>query len=187
MYHIEEFKNKTTVKNYLEHYVDVTAFLEYCKACRCYGRIWSCPPYDFEPEAYWEMYRYVHILGTKLTFDREAIEKEKGKEAAAYIRQVYLNAKEQLSEKMYGLEQRYPGSVTLSAGNCTICSECARPAGQACLHPDRMRYSIEALGGNVVKTAEELLGVRLQWTDGDLPETLTLVNGLLTDDPAAEI
>lgn len=187
MYRIEEFKNKTTVKNYLENYVDVEVFLEYCKACWCYGRIWSCPPYNFDPKTYWNKYRYIHILGTKITFDRDTIDKEKGKGAAAYIRQVYLNAKEQLSEKMYGLEQKYPGSVTLSAGNCTICDECTKLAGQACLHPGRMRYSIESLGGNVVKTAEELLGVRLQWTDGDLPETLTLVNGLLTDDPKAEI
>ena len=38
-----------------------------------------------------------------------------------------------------------------------ICSTCTRPMGKSCLYPDMLRYSIESLGGDVVKTAENLL------------------------------
>lgn len=44
-----------------------------------------------------------------------------------------------------------------------------------------MRYSIEALGGNVGKTAEKLLGVEIKWAaDGKLPGYFMLVCGILT-------
>jgi predicted metal-binding protein len=188
MYQLEEFKNKTDIKNYLENYVDVPVFLEYCKECRHYGRIWSCPPYDFEPEEYWKKYQYIHLIGTKLIFDRgEAGEGKTKEETEKYARKEFFRIKTLLSEKMHELEKKYPGSVALSAGNCNICKRCTRPEGNACLHPDRLRYSIESLGGNVEKTAGELLGIQLQWMDGKLPEYLTLVNGFLTNDPDVEI
>ena len=43
-----------------------------------------------------------------------------------------------------------------------------------------MRYSIEALGGNVAETAERYLHKPLLWIeDGRMPDYLTLVCGLL--------
>lgn len=188
MYRLEEYKNMTTIDNYLKDYVDVEGFLIFCKACECYGKVWSCPPYDFDPQEYWKKYKYIYIIGTKMTFVTNAADNEMGKEEAVqYIKQEYHTVKEFLSEKMRELEKKYPGGISLSAGNCNICSKCTKPTGKACRYPDELRYSIESLGGNVIKTAEELLGIELKWSDGKLPEYLTLVNGFLTDDPNVEI
>jgi len=188
MYRAENFVNKITMKVFLENYVDVTGFLEYCKQCRCYGRVWSCPPYDFKPEEYWGRYKYIHIIGTKIIFDQATIDVEREKEEIEnYIDQVFLKEKKILSERMQTLEKKYPGSIGLFAGSCHICTGCARPGGEACRYPDEMRYSIESLGGNVGKTARELLGIELIWMEEKLPEYITLVNGFLTDDPEAEI
>jgi len=188
MYRLEEYKNMTTIENYLKNYVDVEDFLIFCKACGCYGQVWSCPPYDFDPEEYWKKYRYIYIIGTKMTFDPNAADNEIGKEETMrYIKREYHKIKDTLSEKMRQLERKYPGGVSLSAGNCNICEICTRPTGEACRCPDELRYSIESLGGNVIKTAEELLGFGLIWSGGDLPEYLTLVNGFLTDDPNVEL
>ena len=59
-------------------------------------------------------------------------------------------------------------------GNCT------KKEGHSCRHPEKLRYSIEALGGNVGKTADKLLGLSLEWVeDGKLPAHFVLVGGLL--------
>ena len=57
---------------------------------------------------------------------------------------------------------------------------CTRPDGQPCRYPDTMRYSIEALGGNVGLTVQKLLGIQLEWMEeGKLPSYFVLVGGLL--------
>ncbi|HML38803.1 MAG TPA: DUF2284 domain-containing protein [Bacillota bacterium] len=188
MYRLEELKNKIAVENYLEHYIDVAGFLEYCKQCENYGRIWACPPYDFDPEGIWKKYKYLHLLGTKIVFDQATIDEElEGEALKEYISQIFLKEKSVLFERIRELEKKYPGSIGLSAGSCHICAICSRPSGKACLYPEEMRYSIESIGGDVQKTARELLGIELKWSDGRLPEYFTLVNGLLTNDPDVEI
>ena len=43
-----------------------------------------------------------------------------------------------------------------------------------------MRYSVEALGGNVGLTVQKLLGIQLEWMEeGKLPSYFVLVGGLL--------
>ncbi|HWQ77693.1 MAG TPA: DUF2284 domain-containing protein, partial [Anaerovoracaceae bacterium] len=125
---------------------------------------------------------------TKLIFEQSTIEEKAEKEETGeYIGQVFLNEKKKLFERLLELEKKYPGGIGMSAGDCHLCGKCTRSAGEACLHPDKMRYSIESLGGNLVKTTEELLGIELKWVEGKLPEYLTIVTGFLTDDPEAEI
>ena len=77
--------------------------------------------------------------------------------------------------KLFEEEEKHPGSKSLSAGSSHICGEdnCSKPLGQPCRFPDKMRYSVESLGGNVGLTASKLLGIQLQWID------FVLVGGLL--------
>lgn len=185
---LEEFKNRIDTNTYLKNYVDVETFLKACKKCESYGKNWSCPPYPFDATDYWKKYKYLYILGTKISFPQSIKNnKIKGEELKEYVSQTFLREKAILSERMQSLEKKYPGSVSLSAGSCRICENCARLEKRACLFPVEMRYSIESLGGNVEKTAKELLGINLKWTGGKLPDYLTLVNGFLTDDPDIEI
>lgn len=87
-----------------------------------------------------------------------------------------------LTATLFQKEEAYPGSRSLCAGSCAVCGEdnCSKPQGQPCRYPDRMRYSIEALGGNVGLTASRLLGINLQWIEeGKVPDYFVLVGGLL--------
>lgn len=44
--------------------------MEYCKECKNYEpRVWSCPSYDFEQEAYWKQYEKLYILGYQIFFE----------------------------------------------------------------------------------------------------------------------
>lgn len=187
MYRKEECKGKTTIEDYLENYVDVETFLECCKECGNYGKIWSCPPYDFHPEDYWRQYRYIYLLGTKIIFDKDTIEKlTDEEEMQQYMKEVLRKEKELLSEKLMLLEEKYPGSISLSAGSCHSCEQCAKQLKEPCRNPGFMRYSIESIGGNVGKTTSKLLGIELQWMGDSLPEYFTLVNGFLSNDANIE-
>ena len=90
--------------------------------------------------------------------------------------------KEGLLGQLLALERAGDGALLLSAGSCTLCgARCTRPDGAPCRCPEKMRYSIEALGGNVAETAERYLHKPLLWIeDGRMPDYLTLVCGLLT-------
>ena len=106
---------------------------------------------------------------------------EKGtdtEEGLAILRKV----KEGMGEALYEMEAVYPQSKALSAGTCLLCGEgnCTRALSEPCRYPDKMRYSIESLGGNVGLTVSKLMGIQLEWIEeGKLPSYFVLVGGLL--------
>lgn len=171
---IETFEKTIKVKDYIEGYVNVDEFLEYCKVCRNYEKIWACPSYNFNPLNYWNQYENFYIISKKIY--SEGIEDKKLWE------DIYFAEKYKLSQEMYCKEKKIPGSISLCAGSCDLCIEegCTRTTGKKCRYPDKMRYSIESLGGNVGLTVSKLLGIELKWMEeNSLPEYFVLVAGLL--------
>lgn len=75
----------------------------------------------------------------------------------------------------------YRGKAFAYAGSCLYCPEgtCSRLDNQPCRHPELVRHSLESYGFDLRKTASELFGFPLLWSnDGYLPEYLTLICGL---------
>ena len=171
---IDTFEKTISVADYLDGYVSVEEFLECCRAWEHYDQKWSCPSYDFDPvEDYWKKYENLRVIGKKMILEED--DKENWE---TLIKQV----KAQLTEELYAEEEKRPGSVSLSAGSCGICGEgnCSKKTGDPCRFPEKMRYSIESLGGNVGLTASRLLGIRLKWIEeGRVPDYFVLVGGLL--------
>lgn len=174
-------ENMIPADEYIRGYVDVPRFLECCRACPNYTVKWSCPPYDFDPLALWRGFREFWIFGTKLTFGAEAGSGWDVWDKGGGVHAVLAAEKTKLLDRALSLEKEYPGGLALSAGSCEICgANCTKRFGSPCRRPDRMRYSIESLGGNVCDTAEKLLGTPIKWaSDGKLPEYLVLVCGIL--------
>ena len=171
---IETYEKEIKVADYIEGYVCVEEFLEMCKACENYDRKWSCPSYDFDPiEDYWKKFETLRVVGKKMFLEEG--EKENWQELVGQIQDT-------LTAELYEREMEFPGSQSLSAGSCRICGQnhCARKNGEPCRFPDKLRYSIESLGGNVGLTCTKLLGVPLQWMEeGKVPDYFVLVGGLL--------
>ena len=126
MYQTKRYEKEITVKDYLAQYVNIEEFLEYCKACKNYDRLWSCPSYDFKQEAYWKQYEKLYILGYQIFF-------EEGTTEAESLR-IMAEVKARMSEELFAMEAAHPGSVSLSAGSCSVCGEenCTRPQGMPC-------------------------------------------------------
>ena len=174
-YTTERFTADISVEEYIEKYVAVEEFLECCKACPNYEKKWSCPSYDFDVLEYWKKYETAHFIAEKIIFDEECV----GKEISAD--DVIEEVKQALSEELFEREKNEPGSISLSAGSCSLCTNgCSRLDGEPCRYPDKMRYSIESLGGNVGMTISKLMGIELEWMqEGKLPSYFVLVCGLL--------
>ncbi len=174
MYTIERSEKTIKVREYIENYVNVEEFLQYCKKCDNYEKIWSCPSYDFNPEDYWKEYDELLVVARKIIFGPDV--------DIPRSYEIMLEVKEDMSRELYELEGQYPGSVSLSAGSCGLCKEdgCSRTLGQPCRYPEKMRYSIESIGGNVGKTVSKLMGYELEWVEeGKVPSYFVLVGGLL--------
>ena len=85
-----------------------------------------------------------------------------------------------MARELLAMEAEAPGSLALFAGKCDLCPVCARTEGKPCRMPERMRYSIEALGGDCSGALEKYFGETLQWSAGQrLPEQIILLGGLL--------
>lgn len=53
---IEEYKARIPVVEYIDNFVDVDKFEDYCRECKNWERVWSCPPFKFDPIDYWAQY-----------------------------------------------------------------------------------------------------------------------------------
>lgn len=182
MYTTKRYEATIPVSDYLKGYVDVDTFLECCKACPNYDSKWSCPSYDFDVIEYWKKYQTLDLTAIKIIFDEGYAGKELPEEEIQRITEAsVMQIKRELSEELLCREKEIPESISLSAGSCIFCKgNCSRKEDKPCRFPDKMRYSIESLGGNVGLTISKLMGIELEWMEeGKLPHYFVLVCGLL--------
>ena len=166
---------------FIEGYVDIPRFNACCAQCRGYGMTWACPPYEFDPMDIWRGYGTVLLYAKKVIVPKELAEKEyEKKELARIYNDLLAPVKAELMNELYDMEKEHPGSLALSAGGCDICAECTRGEGLPCRCPSKMRYSVESIGGDVLKSIRDFLHEEVLWaTDGRLPEHYILLGALL--------
>ena len=169
------------VSDFVKNCVDVPRFLACCRECPNFDRRWSCPPYDFPVEAFWKQYTDILLYEKKVYLDSELRKKINSQEEINEIsRELLTPAKKLMTEELLVLEAKYPGSRALFAGTCDFCTICATELNEQCYHPEKMRYSIEALGGNVAHAVQIYFDDTILWAkDGILPEYYILLGGLL--------
>lgn len=157
--------------------VDVPRFTGYCMDCPNHGRYWSCPPYVFDPMEIWNRYEALILYARKVTFSKERLFPG---ERRAFEERELPKIKGDMARELLALEGKRRGSLALFPGRCDWCPVCARVEGKPCRTPEKMRYSIEALGGDCGGAMERYFGEQLQWASGNrLPEQLIFLGGLL--------
>jgi predicted metal-binding protein len=167
---IEKYSAETDIDNYLSAYVRPEEFIIKCQDCPNFNRLWSCPPYCFDVRKLWKAYDKIKVFAYQIISEKD---EEK-------IRRDLAEAKKQLGEELEAEVKRYQGSVSLAAGCCELCQTCSRADGKPCRYPEKMRYSIESLGGDVSKTLKDFFGIELLWLSKEkLPAYMVLAGGLL--------
>ena len=173
-YTTERFSAEIDAKAYIEGFRKVGDFAKFCQQCGNYGRRYGCPPFEDGTLSIVNNYRKVRIYGVKII----PRDKNLPLEAANRLMEPVTN---QLNRELLEEEKALDGYGLGFVGTCPYCNNepCARIEGRSCRHPDKVRPSLEAFGFDVGKTAKDLLGVELKWSqDGLIPEYLTLVYGI---------
>ncbi len=175
----EKLHADITVDEYLEKYVNIPEFAQKCRQCPRYASSWSCPPFDFDPADYWRQFSELHIEGVCMYFDPAECQKHRSQEETdLIIAEVKATEKTLLAKELYDMEN--DASASLSEGVCSLCDSCTRAENLPCRYPEKLRYSIEALGGNVGLTCSRLLGLQPEWVcENRLPRKLVIISGLL--------
>ena len=177
LYTCTTLERTVPLKEFRETLVDVPRFLGYCQDCPNCGQFWSCPPFGFDPLTLWQRYEAIRLYARKLVFTKDRLFPG---ERRAFEERELPKIKEDMARTLLRREAEAPGSLALFPGKCEWCPVCARREGKPCRTPDRMRYSIEALGGDCGGALEKYLEETLQWAQGNrLPEQIILLGGLL--------
>lgn len=172
-YTLEEYTVDVPMSEFAEQCIDVPRFRRLCEQCGNYDRRWSCPSFSFDPMEIWKNYSsvrlYVRLL--RSTEDGQSVES---------AMTALMEEKKKYFTLLMAWEKENLGSQMLSAGTCDLCDVCARSLGEACRHPEKLRYSIEALGGNVEECARRYFNIPILWgKNGMAPDYYMLVGGLL--------
>lgn len=189
MYHTEIYIKPSTIKELKNNFWDIEKFEGFCKQCKNYGKLWSCPPYNFSIEEYVDRYKYVYIVGVKIVFDEDTLSSINTKEKiSSYTNETLHFMKNKIMNEMLKLEKLYPNSTSLSAGGCNLCENCSKLKNVQCIHPDLMRYSLESLGFDVGGVSSKLLNFELKWaTETRLPDYFSLIAGIMTNEEISDL
>lgn len=189
MYHTEIYIKPSTIEELKNNFWDIEKFEGFCKQCKNYGKLWSCPPYNFSIEEYVDRYKYVYIVGVKIIFDEDTLSSINTKEKISnYTTETLHFMKNKIMNEMLKLEKLYPNSTSLSAGGCNLCENCSKLKNVQCIHPDLMRYSLESLGFDVGGVSSKLLNFELKWaTETRLPDYFSLIAGIMTNEEISDL
>lgn len=178
---------------YIAKYRDVDKFIEFCKVCPNYNRVWSCPPFERESLEGLpvcgiydrDKFSIATIIGVKIDIDEQTRFRPTNiEERNALTRDILFGVRKEIDEMLLPLEQQIQPSLLYYAGSCRLCApnDCRRVDNEPCCYPDKMRSTLEADGFDIGRTTSELLGIELKWCEGcELPPYYTLVYGLLSN------
>ena len=186
-FEVETLTTSLSCQKFLDAYYNQSSLEELCRVCPKYGRSWTCPPLAFLPDFIWREYEQLELICDKVTLHTEkaaAITLNSTQNPEELINEfkqtVYLEAKKQMEERLLLQERQNPPARALFPGSCNRCESCQRAVRKPCLAPENIRYSIEALGGNVAGLIKEELGLEFDWTgSGQMPSYYLLVGGVL--------
>lgn len=189
MYHTEIYIKPSTIEELKNNFWNIDKFEGFCKQCRNYSKLWSCPPYNFSIEEYVDRYKYIYIVGVKIVFDEDTLSSINTKEKiSSYTNETLHFMKNKIMNEMLKLEKLYPNSTSLSAGGCNLCENCSKLKNIQCIHPDLMRYSLESLGFDVGGVSNKLLNFELKWaTETRLPDYFSLIAGVMTNEEISDL
>ena len=166
-----------------------------CKVgCPNYGKTLACPPYTPSATEFRKIlseYRYAMFMKfqSKAEAEPEVLKKvmiaetdpsvpPDVKEKAAKFWQKWTDDKVKMLQTVVDLEKTamskgYSLAISFVSGHCPLCERCNTET-RVCVHPNLARYSEDAVGVNVRKTAENA-GIKATFPLAKPPESFALL------------
>lgn len=179
-YNVSSKEVSVDAREFVSRYRDVERIGLLCRQCPSFGRMWCCPPYDFDPCTLTDGFKTVQLMATTIEFDEETRAECKTPEHSSRVcHDAMCQVWKTILPRLYEMEREKPGSRCFSF-RCSLCPEgCTRSEGKPCRHPDLMRHSLESVGFDIVAMAHDQLDIDLEWSaDGSLPQRVTIVTAL---------
>ncbi len=166
-----------------------------CKVgCTHYGKTLACPPYTPSAEEFRKIvseYSYVLFMKfkSKAEADPEVLKKlmvaetdptvpKEVKEKAAKFWADWKDDKRKMLQAVVDLEKAamskgYSLAIAFVSGHCQLCEKCNTET-RICVHPNLARWSEDAVGVNVRKTANNA-GIQVSFPFAKNPESFALI------------
>ncbi|HKK96243.1 MAG TPA: DUF2284 domain-containing protein [Anaerovoracaceae bacterium] len=158
----------------IKNHFDFNRINGYCKECPNYGNLWSCPPFDFDVNVVFNGRSHIKI--NAWVFNTEELKDSE-------IEHLNSNTVYEMNYLVLEEEKKTPGSFAFYADSCDICGDgyCSRLSNMPCLHLNKMRYTLEAFGVDVLTLLEDLFDLKLVWADEGkkYPNQIVRVTGLI--------
>jgi len=166
-----------------------------CKVgCPHYGKTLACPPYTPTAEEFRKIvgeYNYAifmkfgstaeadsEVLKNLMTAETDPNVPPDVKEKAQKFWAAWKDDKRKMLEIVVNLEKAamskgYSLAISFVSGHCQLCAKCNTET-QICVHPNLARYSEDAVGVNVKKTAQNA-GITVTFPFEKNPESFALL------------
>ena len=66
---------QASMAQYINDCVDVPRIIKGCQGCKNYAKLWSCPPFGFDPVKIWRDYSKLTLYARKISFPKDITEK----------------------------------------------------------------------------------------------------------------
>ncbi len=180
--------------------------LDFCKNCSNYNINYSCPNFSFDRLKWLRQYSNAMLILTAVPTQQLAGHREQlraqnlmsdtlkkynsaNAELDLYAR-VSMYAFDQmkylLNSRLLALEKTADNVVSIPPGSCTYCEVCAKVNGKPCLYPEKLRYSLEALGFLVSQVLDVFFDYRIDWQNRDFGEDFVTISALFSTVPIDE-
>ena len=152
--------------------LDKPLFCNMCKECRNYNKKYSCPIYapDFNKLSNKEGILVVIFLCKTANLKSSEYNK---------VRLANSIMKSRMEKIMRHLEEKF-NTKFLGTGACRLCKPCKLTLNQPCKHPDKLRFSLEAVGVDCNNLSTSLFNKPLLWyKDKKAPDYTCVLSGLI--------
>ncbi len=156
------------------------AFFEYdekwkiaCEACKRYGTNFACPPFSPTFPEYIGKFHKAKTICLRIPQEYFA----SGAAEDSYV-SCFRTGKKLLEAELRQFREQ--GLKIAGAGPCLACQDCTVGADEArCRKPEKMIYSLESLGINLISLAHKGLNLQLEWNGNDCSADFVCVIGAI--------
>jgi len=159
IYYIERFERLLPVSefDYGDHYKMS------CEACEKYGKNLACPPYSPSFLTYIDNAQVAKVICLRVPqeYFNHLLSEER-------YHACFRKARSLLVKIL--LDYREKGHAIAGSGACLACETCAaedEAECKQCRQPDKLIYSLESMGVNVIALVKKSFDIDLEWSSDD--------------------
>jgi predicted metal-binding protein len=131
--------------------------------CPYYGHSWACPPNAPYLEEEIMNYKKYYLIYTKFDLKGKKHNKHKKSLSYSYMRE---NMEYEMENFLETHREKFNELRILWDGHCRICEKedkkCSIEDDDPCRYPDKIRYSMEAVGIDVTQTVKNV-NIDIEW------------------------